>query len=237
MQWSNRRFRPSHGGGETVNRPNILQLIILDIALFLIAGLVVLVWQATTLDSTETGRRPIDSDGRIRSLATGTTKVEGTVHRGYDSEPWPVDGYIPIAIDIEDIGLLRTRIVAGGVNADGALSVSRQDVTWYERGPAPGEPGGVLLAAHFAYDNSDGPFRNLYNLRIGATVLVQTAEGVELEYVVEASSLMKKVNLSVMDLIRDNSTQRLILVTCGGEFNPDARQYDSNIVLTAKRTR
>lgn len=146
---------------------------------------------------------------------------------------------VPVALRIDafDIDMPVTEV---GIEADGQMEVPESAAVagWYRYGPAPGSAeGSAVIAAHV--DDSEmglGPFSRLRDIEVDTELVVTTADGVEVAYVVDAREQTSKQEVD-MDLVFDRSGQhRLVLVTCGGRWNRDVGHYDDNVVVYATRT-
>jgi len=122
---------------------------------------------------------------------------------------------------------------AVGVEPNGEMEIPPADeVGWYRFGASPGEPGSAVLAAHVAYDGVDGVFRHLDRLAPGDEVVVGFDDGSTERYLVTDVVTFDKRALPD-DLFSRQVPERLVLITCGGEFNPSLRSYESNVVAFA----
>ena len=111
---------------------------------------------------------------------------------------------------------------------------SVSDVGWYEFGPAPGEPGSAVLAAHVDLaSQGPGVFFDLRNLEPGATILVDFDDGTTATYRAEARTIYDKTDLPVEAIFAREGPPVLTLITCGGGFNRSLQSYDSNVVVYA----
>ena len=90
-----------------------------------------------------------------------------------------------------------------------------------------------VLAAHIAYDGVDGVFRHLDDLATGDTVTVALDDGSTGDYVVTEVTQVPKAELPAEVWGRDGE-QRLVLITCGGEFDEGAGHYRDNVVAYAR---
>ncbi len=139
----------------------------------------------------------------------------------------------PVSIRIADIGV-DGNVVPVGVEADGSYEVpAAREVGWYRFGSNAGEPGSTVLAAHISYDGVDGVFRHLSSVSPGAAVEIGAADGSTIEYRVVDIIEYGKAELPVDELFSESGDDRLVLITCGGTFNPRLRSYDSNVVVHA----
>ncbi|WP_141842102.1 class F sortase [Humibacillus xanthopallidus] len=123
-----------------------------------------------------------------------------------------------------------------GVARDGemALPATPADVGWYEYGPRPGDPrGATVLAAHLDMPGyGTGPIAAVEDLRRGDTLVVRS-RGTSTRYAVSDVRSIRKSQLDLPALFARDGAPVLHVVTCGGTFDPDARRYDRNIVVTA----
>ena len=148
------------------------------------------------------------------------------------SAAWQRTG--PVSLQIPSLGVAGAEVVPVGTAPDGTLEVpGPTQVGWYRSGGLPGDPGSAVMAAHIAFDGVDGVFRHLGSVRPGSAVVVTTTDGRQLRYRISNVRLYLKRDLPVGDLFDPQSPERLVLITCGGSFNPTLRHYDSNIVAIA----
>ena len=121
-----------------------------------------------------------------------------------------------------------------GVAPDGQLEIPDEtEVGWYRLGAAPGEAGATVLAGHVSWNRSDGPFLRLGQLEPGATVVVALDDGTTRTYQVVERAQYGKLELPAARIWTREGAETLVLITCGGAFNPDIRRYSDNIVVYA----
>jgi len=144
------------------------------------------------------------------------------------------EGPVPISIEIENINVRDADVIPVGINAeDLSFEVPPADqVGWYEFGPAPGETGSSVLAAHIAFDGVDGVFRYLEDVEVGSIVEIGFDDGTTRRYQIETLTEYVKEELPASLFARDGREQ-LALITCGGTFNYDVSSYESNTVAVA----
>ena len=142
----------------------------------------------------------------------------------------------PQRIRVESLGI-DMAIEPVGLAADGAMELPKDPslAAWYRFGPSPASTAGAtVVAAHvdsLIYDI--GPFAQLASATAGTEIVVTTEDGQDRRYAVESVQTVTKQDVP-WDAIFDRSgPSRLTLVTCGGEFDYDARTYLSNVIVSA----
>ena len=137
-------------------------------------------------------------------------------------------------LSLPAVGVDAAPVEPVGVEANGEMEIPPADVVgWYRFGAAPGEGGSAVLAAHVAYDGVDGVFRDLDRLAAGDDVTVAFDDGSSQRYRITEVVTFDKQALPD-DLFSRRGPERLVLITCGGEFNPSLRSYERNVVAYAQ---
>lgn len=144
-----------------------------------------------------------------------------------------VDRSSPRSIQIVDLDL-ENEVRAVGIEENGQLEVPDEtEVGWYQYGSAPGLPGATVLAAHVSWNRKIGPFHELGNLEPGARVDVVADDGSTRVYEVVERAIYDKDSLPIDRIWTTTGDETLVLITCGGSYNPDIRRYRQNIVVYA----
>jgi hypothetical protein len=141
----------------------------------------------------------------------------------------------PTRVEIPALGV-DVQVRAVGVDAQGRMGLPQSaDVAgWYRFGAAPASTtGATVVAAHVDDEDSVGPFARLTDAEPGTVVRVRTADGTSHNYTVERTEATDKADVSADSLFDRSGRPRLVLVTCGGEWDADARSYTDNVVVTA----
>jgi len=124
-----------------------------------------------------------------------------------------------------------------GLDRDRQVVVPRdvRRAGWYSSGPQPGDRSGAAVLVGHADDAVQGlgAFARLHDLRAGAEVVVRTAAGDELTYEVVSRERIGKAEVPMGRLFSRTGAPRLVLISCGGEFDPRTRSYSDNVVVTA----
>jgi sortase (surface protein transpeptidase) len=139
----------------------------------------------------------------------------------------------PAALVIDDIEVsFPVRDV--GLEDNGELEVPDEtEIGWYRYGASPGRPGATVLAAHVTWNRTLGPFHRLGELEPGQSVEVALDDGTSRIYDVVERTMYDKDELPREEIWRTTGPETLVLITCGGDFNPDIRRYRQNIVVYA----
>lgn len=171
---------------------------------------------------------PAQIADEARTVTVSTLPVRaGEPASGHNGTLQPARVVVPsLDLDVD--------IVSVGVDADGLFDVPGADqVGWYRYGASPGEEGAAVLAAHVDYDGRAGAFFSLQDMEQGAVIHVQYVDGSSRSFEVVEQALYDKAALPADELFRRSGSPVLHLATCGGTFDPVARSYRGNRVVTA----
>jgi hypothetical protein len=140
----------------------------------------------------------------------------------------------PIGLQIDSIDVARYPVRAVGLEPDGQLEIPDEtEIGWYRYGATPGEPGATVLAAHVSWNRTSGPFARLGTVEPGARIEVTLDDGSTRRYEVVERAVYGKLELPKERMWRTTGDEELILITCGGDYNPQIRRYRENIVVYA----
>ena len=139
----------------------------------------------------------------------------------------------PLALRFADVGV-DDEIRPVGIEDDGELEVPDQDeIGWWQHGSAPGLPGATVLAAHVSWNGSLGPFHRLGDAELGDRVEITAGDGSVRVYQVVERTMYVKDGLPADRIWTTTGDEMLVLITCGGDFNPGIHRYRHNIVVYA----
>lgn len=131
---------------------------------------------------------------------------------------------------------LSAAIVPLGLQPDGSLAAPGDFSVagWYTDGVAPGEPGPAVIVGHV--DSHLGPavFFRLHELVAGQPVVIETADGTTLTFIVERIEQHPRDRFPTAEVYGATNQRALRLITCGGEFDRSAGSYRDNIVVFAR---
>lgn len=122
-----------------------------------------------------------------------------------------------------------------GRTADGAMDIPKNpnDVAWYSLGPRPGEPGNAVIAGHVDWGGKTAVFWKLDDLKAGDVVQVVAVDGRVYEFVVQWQRLYDAETAPVSEVFAQSDATEITLITCGGVFDRQTRQYLSRLVVRA----
>lgn len=144
--------------------------------------------------------------------------------------------FAPTSISIPRLGV-DTRIVSLGTTEEGRLEAppDYESVGWYHLGPVPGEVGRAILAGHL--DSRTGPavFFRLGELAAGDEIIIRPGGAApELIFTVSETTLYWTEEVPP-DVVYGSADQpELILITCGGPFDRDSRNYLQRQIVRAE---
>lgn len=157
---------------------------------------------------------PLDRAGAIPTARVPRATPISVETTAFDATPYPVR-----AVGLED---------------DGQLEVPDEtEIGWYRYGATAGAPGTTVLAAHVSWNGTTGPFFELGRTEPGDTVSVALDDGTTRQYEVIERARYEKDELPRDRIWRNTGPETLVMITCGGDFNPEIRRYRHNIVVYA----
>jgi hypothetical protein len=128
-------------------------------------------------------------------------------------------------------------ISATGVTGDGQMELpdDPRTIGWYRFGALPGDArGSAVLGGHVDSERyGTGPLARLASAQEGDPITVTDADGQRIRYEVTSVERITKAALPVDRLFDPDVAHRLVIVTCGGRYLPDAGGYEDNIVVIA----
>lgn len=140
----------------------------------------------------------------------------------------------PIGLAVSSIETSDYPVRDVGLDESGELEVPDEtEIGWYRYGATAGQPGATVLAAHVSWNRTTGPFFELGNVEPGDQVTVTLDNGTERVYEVTERTMYGKSELPRERVWRNTGDETLVLITCGGDFNPNIRRYLQNIVVYA----
>ncbi len=142
----------------------------------------------------------------------------------------------PVSVEVPGTGIVVS-VVPVGVQPDGfmELPVDVKVAGWYRFGSDPlSETGTTVVSAHVdSIEYGLGPFAGLKGLAAGSEIVVTVSTGAQVKYVLESVTSVPKEQLPLAEVFDRAGEPRLVLITCGGQFDYSAGRYSDNIVVVA----
>jgi hypothetical protein len=146
----------------------------------------------------------------------------------------PTDLPVPVGVRIDAISVDTGNLIPIGIDDKGELDIpGAEEVGWYELGQRPSQPGATVLAAHVSWMRKPGVFARLGRLEPGAEIFVRLSDGGERRYIAMERTMYDKQQLPYDRIWTREGQEVLVLITCGGQFNPEIRRFRENIVVYA----
>jgi LPXTG-site transpeptidase (sortase) family protein len=140
----------------------------------------------------------------------------------------------PIGLQMQSIDVGRFPIRPVGLELDGQMEIPDEtEIGWYRYGATAGQPGATVLAAHVSWNRTNGPFARLGAVEPGEQIEVALDDGTVRRYEVTERAVYGKLELPRERIWRNTGDETLVLITCGGDYNPEIRRYRENIVVYA----
>jgi sortase (surface protein transpeptidase) len=122
-----------------------------------------------------------------------------------------------------------------GLEPSGGMEIP-EDVSrvgWYEPGVVPGQPGSAVLAGHVdSRTQGAGVLFRLRELDVDDEIVLE-ADGEEQRWRIVARTSYPKQALPLEEIFAWDGPARLVVITCGGDFDAEAGAYEDNIVVHA----
>ncbi len=153
-----------------------------------------------------------------------------------EPEPEPEPVADPVGVSLPRLGV-NAPLDAVGLEPDGSMEIPHdiQRIGWYSLGVAPGAPSGTaVLSGHVdSREQGRGALWALRTMQPGDEVTVTHADGTTSVWRVDLTTSYLKEQLPIRDIFTRFGEPRLVLITCGGDFDRSRRRYSHNIVVYA----
>ena len=142
----------------------------------------------------------------------------------------PVKLLIPkleIDTDVQHVGVTKSGNMAAPNNF--------VDVGWWKYGTIPGEKGSAVMAGH--EDNAlslDGVFKRLGDLEKGDDVYVVDKSGEKKHFRVIDTEIYPYNDAPLDKIFHTDDSSYLVLITCAGDWIPEAKTNDKRLVVYAE---
>lgn len=186
------------------------------------------------------------TEATLQALADLEPEVAANAHDhdeqdGHDemnelAESMRLQGVDPERIVIPAIDV-DADVIDLGIEPNGDMEVPSDfaQTGWFRNGPKPGRVGPAIIAGHI--DDSSGPavFFRLSQLSPGDEIEVHGEDGTMAVFAVTGQEQFPKDELPRDLVFGGTDSAELRLITCGGNFDQDARSYEDNTIVFAER--
>ena len=139
----------------------------------------------------------------------------------------------PTRLVIPNIGVNATVEPVGLDEAGRMASPSvPANVGWYRSGVAPGDAGNALLDGHLDWTSGPAVFWHLGNLRVGDPLSIVRADGSQVQFVVDSTSLLP-YNAFDDALFTAIGPPSISLITCAGAWDQQHGTYLQRLLVHA----
>jgi sortase (surface protein transpeptidase) len=104
---------------------------------------------------------------------------------------------------------------------------------WFDAGPRPGEPGRAVIIGHIDGATEPGIFQHVPEIANGSAIVVRDAAGKAHTYDVVGKTQVSKSAFPASDVYGPSKNPVLVLVTCGGVYEPGVG-YSDNVIVYAR---
>ena len=153
---------------------------------------------------------------------------------GAPAQDWPTKPIAVIIPDAEvDAPIEVSEIVDGEMKAPSGPWV----VGWYRESGRLGEADNIVMAGHLDYWGvGKAVFYHIGALKKDAQIEIIADDDQHYRFTVEWVRTIKTANAgpdAIRQVVGKTADERLTLITCGGDFDKDTREYEERIVVRA----
>ncbi len=160
------------------------------------------------------------------------------IDAGFVQDPVDQEESLPSRIVIPKLGI-DTDVQHVGISKKGNMAVPTNftDVGWYKYGTMPGNDGSAVIAGHQT-DSLSRPaiFGRLNELEPGDEIYIIREDGKKLVFEVRREEIMPydTKGPKMEEIFNRKGDQYLNLITCAGEWLPQAKTNDKRLVIYAE---
>ena len=141
----------------------------------------------------------------------------------------------PVRVDVPRLGI-TSRLDSLGLEPSGVLQAPPrwERAGWFAAGPRPGDRGPAVIAGHLDSPTGAAVFAALPQMRRGDRVLVADDAGVQRTFEVTLITRTPKQGFPTRQVYGAVPGPELRLITCSGEYVPEAGGYQDNLLVFAR---
>lgn len=184
-----------------------------------------------SIDASAGGRTSAPSVASLPAATASASPAPGGSAHGP-----ALDRSVPERLSIKEIAV-DSPFTPLTVGPSGRLNAPPADDTnlvgWFQGGATPGERGTSVVAGHV--DTRTGPavFLLLSTLKPGSRVDITRKDGIVATFKVDSVETFSKARFPDERVYNDTGSAQLRLITCGGEYDKKAKDYEDNVVVFA----
>ena len=111
-------------------------------------------------------------------------------------------------------------------------------VGWYTFTDYPGTAGNAVFSGHVDwYTGASAVFGRLGSVRVGDPIYMVLADGTPIAYQVAQSYWVNPYTANIGEIFGVTASEALTFITCGGTWDPVAKDYSHRLVVRAYRVR
>jgi LPXTG-site transpeptidase (sortase) family protein len=169
------------------------------------------------------------------AISEPNTGSEPTLESNSQSADTCPRGQVPARLTIDSIEVDAEVEVLEIVDGTMQEPTTADVVSWYKETGRLGEPGNIVIAGHLNYwGDPEGVFFDLAALEEGDIVTLTGPDGDTYRYEVTWTEEVSTGTLPT-DVTGPTEVESLTLITCSGEWNAAASEYDHRTVVRAER--
>jgi LPXTG-site transpeptidase (sortase) family protein len=141
----------------------------------------------------------------------------------------------PGHIDIPALGI-SSGMEHLGLTADNAIATPKSlwSTAWFNQSSKPGDPGPALIVGHYSRYGK-AIFANLHKLQNGQQILITDEGGQQFIFQVTAVKSVSTAQFPMNEVLGNtDSRSRLEIITCGGAYIKQTKDFTERTVITAE---
>jgi Sortase domain len=173
---------------------------------------------------------------QVDTIVNESTKEPGETPIPVKDNEYLVPADQPRAIHIANLNIV-SYIQKVGIDKEKRIAVPTNIhvAGWFTGSVKPGDPGLSIIDGHYGGRYSNGIFYDLHTLEPGNTFSVEFGDKSKRGFIVKTVVEVSKEQAQEILYKRDNSiVSQLNLITCGGEYDNQARTYNDRVIVVAE---
>lgn len=174
-------------------------------------------------------------DAPVDAWPSASRVPHSTPARVGEAAPSQVDAERPQVLTLPSGAKMNVRISATATTGELRIPTDINQAGWWDGGARLGDPfGAIVLAAHVdSFTQGIGRFAELLDVQPGDALRLDSRHLSGRFRVVSARLVPKASVTATSPVYSAQGPPRLVLITCGGAYDPSAGGYQSNMVVLA----